>query len=248
MATGRPGRPVLLFRSASFRVMIGRKIEKEACMSMEIPLLAVRDVSYSLAGKTLLAPVSFTLQQHEFVWLTGPSGSGKTTLLKIIASLLSPDSGSVALRGEEIGTLSPERWRQQVSYCFQTPQLFGATVYDNLAFPWQLRQQQPEKRALQQSLAQLDLAPEMLEQPIAGLSGGERQRVALLRHLQFPPAVLLLDEVTSALDTENKARVKQLIQQTMAQHAMSVLWISHDGQETGDGARVITLTRMEAAQ
>lgn len=217
-------------------------------MSMEIPVLAVRDVSYRLADKTLLAPLSFTLQQHELVWLTGPSGSGKTTLLKIIASLLAPSSGTLALHGKDSATLRPETWRQQVSYCFQTPQLFGMTVYDNLAFPWQIRQQQPEKRALQASLAQLDLAPDMLEQPIAALSGGERQRVALLRNVQFPPALLLLDEVTSALDGENKARVKQLIQQIMAERAMSVLWISHDPQETGDGSRIISLSGMEAAQ
>ncbi|MGD8106717.1 iron efflux ABC transporter ATP-binding subunit FetA [Pantoea sp. FN0302] len=217
-------------------------------MAMEIPLLAVRDVSYRLADKMLLAPLSFTLQQHEIVWLTGASGSGKTTLLKILASLLPPSSGSIALRGEESTTLKPETWRRQVSYCFQTPQLFGESVYDNLAFPWLIRQQRPEKQALRASLAQLNVDPEILEQPIGDLSGGERQRVALLRNLQFPPAVLLLDEVTSALDTENKAQVKQLIRQTVQQQPMSVLWISHDPQEIDDGSRIISLTRMDAAQ
>ena len=64
--------------------------------------------------------------------------------------------------------------------------------------------------------------------------------MALLRNLQFPPALLLLDEVTSALDAENKAQVKTLIQQMARQHGMSVLWISHDAQETADGARVIS--------
>ena len=217
-------------------------------MTMDIPLLAVRDVSYRLADKTLLAPCSFTLQPQEFAWISGPSGSGKTTLLKILAALLTPTGGSIAFRGADIATLRPETYRQQVSYCFQSPQLFGATVYDNLAFPWQIRRQQPEKRALQASLAQLELAPEMLDQPIAALSGGERQRVALLRNLQFPPALLLLDEVTSALDAQNKARVKQLIRHTATQRAMSVLWISHDTQEIADGARVIKLSGMEAAQ
>ncbi|MFD1802903.1 iron efflux ABC transporter ATP-binding subunit FetA [Mixta tenebrionis] len=218
-------------------------------MSTEIPLLAVRDVSYRLAENYLLAPISFTLQAQEFAWLTGPSGSGKTTLMKIIASLLSPGTGSILFRGEDIASLAPERYRRQVSCCFQTPQLFGATVYDNLAFPWQIRQQQPDRQALLADLAQLNLPPELLDKAIDGLSGGERQRVALLRNLQFPPALLLLDEVTSALDADNKALVKQLIQQTARRHAMSVLWISHDAQETGDGARVISLAPgMETAQ
>ncbi|YCH31824.1 ATP-binding cassette domain-containing protein [Erwinia sp. D4-22] len=217
-------------------------------MAMDTPALAVGDVSYRLADKVLLAPLSFTLHQHEWVWLTGPSGSGKTTLLKILAGLLAPTTGSIALRGEEMTALKPEAWRQQVAYCFQTPQLFGASVYDNLAFPWQIRQRRPDKQALRASLAQLNLAPDILEQPIADLSGGERQRVGLLRYLQFPPAVLLLDEVTSALDNENKARVKQLIRQTAQQRSMSVLWISHDPQEIDDGARIISLTRTEARQ
>ncbi|UQY45444.1 ATP-binding cassette domain-containing protein [Erwinia sp. PK3-005] len=217
-------------------------------MAMDTPALAVGDVSYWLADKVLLAPLSFTLHQHEWVWLTGPSGSGKTTLLKILAGLLAPTTGSIALRGEEMTALKPEAWRQQVAYCFQTPQLFGASVYDNLAFPWQIRQRRPDKQALRASLAQLNLAPDILEQPIADLSGGERQRVGLLRYLQFPPAVLLLDEVTSALDNENKARVKQLIRQTAQQRSMSVLWISHDPQEIDDGARIISLTRTEARQ
>ena len=218
-------------------------------MTTETPLLAVRDVSYRLAEKTLLAPLSFTLRPQEFAWLTGPSGSGKTTLLKIIASLLTPTSGSVTLNGKSSDQLGPEAWRRQVSYCFQTPQLFGDTVYDNLAFPWQIRQQSPQRQALRDSLAQLNLAPDLLDKPIDALSGGERQRVALLRNLQFPPALLLLDEVTSALDAENKARVNALIQQTAQRHAMSVLWISHDAQETADGARIITLSsEREAAQ
>ena len=216
-------------------------------MTMEMPALTVRDVSYRLADKTLLAPLSFTLQRQEFAWISGPSGSGKTTLLKIIASLLSPTAGTVALYGEDIAAVPPQSWRQQVSYCFQTPQLFGATVYDNLALPWQIRQQRPEKSALCASLAQLNLAPDMLDAPIDALSGGERQRVALLRHMQFPPAILLLDEVTSALDEQNKAGVKQFIRQTAAQRAMSVLWISHDPAEINDGARIISLSGKEAA-
>lgn len=218
-------------------------------MSTETPLLAVKNVSYRLAEKSLLAPISFTLHRQEFAWLTGPSGSGKTTLLKIIASLLTPTGGSVTLNGKSSDDLGPEAWRRQVSYCFQTPQLFGDTVYDNLAFPWQIRQRQPEKQALCDQLAQLNLAPDLLDKPIDALSGGERQRVALLRNLQFPPALLLLDEVTSALDAENKAQVKTLIQQMARQHGMSVLWISHDAQETADGARVISLgLNTEAAQ
>ncbi len=73
------------------------------------------------------------LNAGEFKLITGPSGCGKSTLLKIVASLISPDTGDILFEGEEIATLKPETYRQQVFG--QTPVLFGDTVYDNLIFP-----------------------------------------------------------------------------------------------------------------
>ncbi len=77
----------------------------------------------------------FSLRAGEFKLITGPSGCGKSTLLKIVASLISPTSGTLLFEGEDVSTLKPEIYRQQVSYCAQTPTLFGDTVYDNLIFP-----------------------------------------------------------------------------------------------------------------
>jgi ABC-type iron transport system FetAB ATPase subunit len=87
---------------------------------------------------TILNNINFQLRAGEFKLITGPSGCGKSTLLKIIASLLSPTSGRL-FSPKDIATLSPETYRQQVSYCAQTPALFGDSVYDNLVFPWQIR-------------------------------------------------------------------------------------------------------------
>ncbi|STT81562.1 YbbL ABC transporter ATP-binding protein [Klebsiella pneumoniae] len=69
-------------------------------------------------------------------------------MLKIIASLLSPTSGRLFFDDADVATLSPERYSQQVSYCAQTPALFGDSVYDNLIFPWQIRNKQPDPQAL----------------------------------------------------------------------------------------------------
>jgi putative ABC transport system ATP-binding protein len=90
-------------------------------------------------------------------------------LLKIIASLLSPTSRFFADR--DITTLSPETYRQQVSYCAQTPALFGDSVYDNLIFPWQIRRQQPDPAALVADLQRFGLAENTLEKSINELSG-----------------------------------------------------------------------------
>lgn len=217
-------------------------------MSADSPLLAVQDVTLAVQGRTLLAPVSLQLYAGETLLLTGPSGSGKSTLLKIIASLLEPDSGQILFQQRDIYSLKVEHYRQQVSYCFQTPQLFGDTVYDNLALPWQLRQQQPSREQLVAALRSLHLSADMLDKNVAGLSGGEKQRVALLRNLQFLPQILLLDEVTSALDEPNKQRVNQLIAALVAEKGLAVIRISHDVQEIDAAEHILRLTPPAAGE
>ncbi|MCU5775295.1 iron ABC transporter ATP-binding protein FetA [Erwiniaceae bacterium BAC15a-03b] len=211
-------------------------------MSTVTPLLDVQDVSYAAEGRQLLAPVSLTLNAGEFVLLTGSSGSGKSTLLKIMASLLSPSAGDIWFKGEPITALKAESYRQQVSYCFQTPALFGTTVYDNLAFPWQIRQKKADREGLKHWLNRVNLPAESLDKKIGQLSGGEKQRVALLRNLQFLPQVLLLDEITSALDEENKQLTHQLIAALVKEEGTAVVWISHDSAEISQAQRVVTLT------
>ncbi|PKH26270.1 iron ABC transporter ATP-binding protein FetA [Enterobacterales bacterium CwR94] len=210
-------------------------------MSKSPPLLDVQHVSFSQDAKTYLAPTSLQLSAGEIVILTGPSGSGKSTLLKVIAELLTPTGGQILLEGQPQASMQPERWRQEVSYCFQTPQLFGETVWDNLAFPWLIRHQTPERAVLATWMNRVHLTAEQLDSPIDALSGGEKQRVALLRNLQFMPKVLLLDEITSALDEENKTNIRQLIAGLAEKQGVAVLWVSHDRTEIDQAQRVVTL-------
>ncbi len=205
------------------------------------PLLDVQDVAFSVGDRQLLKPVSLQLYQGDCVLLTGPSGSGKSTFLKILASLITPTSGQVFFRNSDITTLRAEAYRQQVSYCFQTPQLFGQTVYDNLALPWQIRRQKPQRDKLVAALESVNLSPDMLNKPVEQLSGGEKQRVGLLRNLQFMPEVLLLDEVTSALDEENRLSVLSLINRISAEEKVAVVRISHDVNDIQQAEQVLRL-------
>lgn len=205
------------------------------------PLLDVQDVAFSVGDRQLLKPVSLQLNQGDCVLLTGPSGSGKSTFLKILASLITPTSGQLFFRNSEITTLKAETYRQQVSYCFQTPQLFGQTVYDNLALPWQIRRQKPQRDKLVAALESVNLSPDMLNKPVEQLSGGEKQRVGLLRNLQFMPEVLLLDEVTSALDEENRLSVLSLINRISAEEKVAVVRISHDVNDIQQAEQVLRL-------
>jgi putative ABC transport system ATP-binding protein len=204
-------------------------------------LLDVQDVAFSVGDRQLLKPVSLQLYQGDCVLLTGPSGSGKSTFLKILASLITPTSGQLYFRNSDITTLRAEAYRQQVSYCFQTPQLFGQTVYDNLALPWQIRRQKPQRDKLVAALESVNLSPDMLNKPVEQLSGGEKQRVGLLRNLQFMPEVLLLDEVTSALDEENRLSVLSLINRISAEEKVAVVRISHDVNDIQQAEQVLRL-------
>ena len=210
-------------------------------MDNVLPLLDVQDVAFSVGDRQLLRPVSLQLHQGDSVLLTGPSGSGKSTFLKILASLITPTSGRILFRSSDIVTLKAEEYRQQVSYCFQTPQLFGQTVYDNLVLPWQIRRLKPQQDKMVAALESVNLSPDMLNTPVEQLSGGEKQRVGLLRNLQFMPQVLLLDEVTSALDEENRLAVLSLINRISAEEKVAVVRISHDVNDIQQAEQVLRL-------
>ena len=158
-----------------------------------------------------------------------------------MASLLSPTEGTLLFEGQDVASLSPESYRQQVSYCVQTPALFGDTVYDNLIFPWQIRHKTPEPERFINDLARFGLAQETLIQSINALSGGEKQRVSLIRNLQFLPKVLLLDEITSALDDTNKRNVNEIIHRYVREQNIAVLWVTHDANEISHADDVIRL-------
>ncbi|BEN70875.1 iron efflux ABC transporter ATP-binding subunit FetA [Serratia marcescens] len=211
-------------------------------------ILRLDDIHYQIDNQVILDSVSFTLGEGEFKLITGPSGCGKSTLLKIISSLMDPTSGNLYFDGRAIAEMSPEAYRKQVSYCFQTPALFGNTVYDNLALPYQIRQQSPDERKMQADLARFGLPEAMLTKGINELSGGEKQRVSLIRNLQFMPRVLLLDEITSALDEENKRNVNEIVHQLVAEHRLAVLWVTHDTEEIAHADEVITLRAHGAEQ
>ena len=204
-------------------------------------ILRLENVGFQADGVTILNEINFQLRAGEFKLITGPSGCGKSTLLKIIASLQSPTSGSIFFAGKDINDLTPETYRQQVSYCAQTPALFGDSVYDNLIFPWQIRQKQPDPKALVADLARFGLAKNTLEKSINELPGGEKQRVSLIRNLQFLPQVLLLDEITSALDESNKKNVNEIIHRYASEKNIAVLWVTHDSNEIAHADEVITL-------
>lgn len=196
----------------------------------------------------IIQDLSFEIQKGEFVSITGPSGSGKSTVLKYLAQLLDPRlkvSGDYQLMGKAVSEYTPVELRQHVAYFFQTPSLFGETVRDNLAFPYEIRHQAFDQKRAEQLLQEVDLSASFLNKSITSLSGGERQRVALVRNLMFPAEVLLLDEISSALDYATRQIIWRMLNQYRQDHEATILMISHMDEEHEMTDRKIEITKLQ---
>ena len=167
-----------------------------------------------------VGPVDLWLAPSECLALSGPSGAGKSRLLRAIADL-DAHEGSVFCRGTAAGDLRPSEWRRRVGMLAADSQWWRDRVEEHFDTPPPTAQ-----------LLALDLAPDLLGEPLARLSSGERQRFALLRLLANRPRVLLLDEPTANLDPDNVIRVEKLVADYIATGDAAVLWVSHDPLQT----------------
>ena len=190
--------------------------------------------------KIILEEISLSVEAGAHLTITGPSGSGKSSLLKLLAALVFPSSGRIVYQGRDLEDLDPVAYRREVSYCFQQPLLFGQTVRDNMAFPFEIRQLPFDQERVLSALARLNLGPEFLEKPIKELSGGEKQRVALVRNLLFEPKVLLLDEVSSGLDEKTKHVLRTFLKD-LQQEGVTLIEVTHDQQEIEAAEQLLTI-------
>ena len=201
-------------------------------------ILELKHIQYSADKKQILQDVSFKVNKGDFLTLIGPSGAGKSTILRLIANLISANSGDILYQEKNISSLNPVQYRREVSYCFQQPSLFGQTVRDNLIFPYEIRRQKFDKAKAVEALKEVDLGADFLDKKITELSGGEKQRVALIRNLLFKPDVLLLDEVTTGLDDHSKEIVHNLIKKVHQQDT-TIIQVTHDNDEIKNAIKTI---------
>lgn len=204
-------------------------------------LLELQHVGYRVGDTPILQDVNLKIDKQEWVTIAGPSGSGKSTLVRIIASLLSKTSGELQFAGQPIESYDPIAYRRRVSYAFQQPTLFGETVADNLAFPYQIRQEPFDQQRAITALEYVGLGEADLTKHVTDLSGGQRQRIALLRNVMIYPEVLILDEVTAGLDAENKTFVWNMIQHFNQDDHLTIIAITHDQSEIESAKRLVTI-------
>ncbi|GMA63615.1 phosphate ABC transporter ATP-binding protein [Alicyclobacillus fastidiosus] len=195
------------------------------------------DLFLCIGEEELLRGVSGKVEAGRIVVLIGPSGAGKSTLMSVCNLMRSPTAGSVYVEGREVRDWPVRKLRQKVGMVFQSPTIFPGTVEENLAYGLKLHGQSlHDPRSL---LHDIGLEADLLSRPGAELSGGQKQRVALGRTLAMKPDILLLDEVTSALDVHAKLEVERTILRLHEQRHTSMLWVTHDLEQARRVADVV---------
>ncbi|HET7602888.1 MAG TPA: ABC transporter ATP-binding protein [Gemmatimonadales bacterium] len=191
----------------------------------------VEGVVKRFGATTALDGVSLRVEPGKFVSLLGPSGCGKTTLLRIIGGFESPDAGRIAIHGQRVDGLPPNR--RPVNTVFQRYALFPhKTVFENIAFPLVLRRVPvAQQREAVQRMLDLVRLPGIESRSPAQLSGGQSQRVALARALVGQPQVLLLDEPLAALDLKLRKAMQLELRRIQEELGTSFLYVTHDQEE-----------------
>ncbi|HXF52683.1 MAG TPA: ABC transporter ATP-binding protein [Hyphomicrobiaceae bacterium] len=193
----------------------------------------------------ILKGIDLQLKGGELTLLMGPSGSGKTTLLSILGCILSPSGGHVEIAGLSTAGLNSEGLadlrRRHVGFVFQSYNLFPTlTALENVLLALDVRDDDsadPYEKA-REALAAVGLSHRANSYP-AKLSGGEKQRVAIARALAGSPSVILADEPTAALDSENGKAVMALLAQVAQDPRRAVLAVTHDHRTLGYADRIL---------
>lgn len=184
---------------------------------------------------TILRQIQGEIPEGNIVTVVGPSGAGKSTLLSLMNLLRTPTRGQVRVQGREVRRWPVAELRRTVGMVFQQPVMLPGTVAENLTVGPKLRGTTlVDGEGL---LHMVGLAPEFLRQPAEALSGGQKQRVALARVLANQPQILLLDEVTSALDPVSSQGIEDLVVQLNRSLGVTIVWVTHhlqQAQRVGD--------------
>ena len=214
--------------------------------SKENPIVKIENVSkFYQAGQNqvvALSGISLEIQPGDFSTIMGPSGGGKTTLLNCIGGLDSPDEGEIYFNGQQMTTMLDKQLtelrREQIGFVFQFFNLLPTlTLRENVELPLLLAQSSKGKENRIDSLLEYVGLLHRAQSFPAELSGGEMQRVAIARALVHQPALLLADEPTGNLDSENGVKILELMKQASIDFKTTVVVVTHNPQIAKYGNR-----------
>jgi putative ABC transport system ATP-binding protein len=213
-------------------------------------LLEVNDINKTYgtgeAAVNALKNVSFSVPKGEFVAIVGESGSGKSTLLNMIGALDTPTSGNVRIDGNDIFRMNDEKLtifrRRNIGFIFQAYNLIPElSVEQNITFPVLLDYKKPDKAYVEEILTVLSLQDRRGHLP-RQLSGGQQQRVAIGRALITRPMLILADEPTGNLDSQNSGEVISLLKTASKRYQQTIIMITHNRSIASTADRVLQVS------
>ena len=213
-------------------------------------LLEVKALSKTYGSKETevqaLKNVSFDVPKGEFVAIVGESGSGKSTLLNMIGALDTPTEGKIYIDGKDILSMSDSAQtifrRRNIGFIFQAFNLIPElTVEQNILFPVLLDYQKPDMEYLEELLTILNLQERRHHLP-GQLSGGQQQRVAIGRALFTRPSLILADEPTGNLDSQNTDEVIALLKETSKKYEQTIIMITHSRSIAQTADRILQVS------
>lgn len=194
-------------------------------------------VCYTIDSLSILTNITGNFYKGKITTLVGPSGAGKTTLLKMCNGLLSPSSGTITIENKPIQSYEPTALRRLVGIALQSAPAIRGTVYENISLPLTLQNQTLSKENAISFLEDVGLDESFLLKHATELSGGQRQKVSIARTLVNQSNILLLDEITSALDPTSVHDIEELILKINKKYNVTMIWITHNieqAQKIGD--------------
>ncbi len=210
-------------------------------------MIEVKNIWKSFGTLEVLKGVNLEVKKGEIVAIIGKSGAGKTTLLQIIGTLDRPSKGEVLIDGTDVFAMKDKDLaafrNKHIGFIFQFHQLLPEfTALENVCIPAMIAREKESayKARATQLLTDLGLGERMHHKPNE-LSGGEKQRVAAARALMMNPDIILADEPTGSLDSQNKKELSQLLQQLRKQYGQTILLVTHDKELAGIADRVIEI-------
>jgi putative ABC transport system ATP-binding protein len=211
------------------------------------PILEAKGLArdYDEGQVKALRGVNFAIQEGEFVAITGPSGCGKSTLLQLLGALDQPTSGELFYRGNSIpDDPNPAAYRaSEIGFIFQAFHLLPTfTAAENVQLPmFESNRSASERRERARELLKLVGLENRVDHFPSKLSGGERQRVAIARSLANEPSLLLADEPTGNLDSENAHAVLDLIIRLQQEHGRTMVMVTHDPTIAQRAGRILQM-------
>ena len=192
------------------------------------PAITFSNISFNVHNTEILRNITGSIYKGKITTLIGPSGAGKTTLLKMCNGLISASSGSISINGQNIESFEPTALRRYVGLALQSAPILRTTVFENLALPRKLQQQDLSKEDALSSLQAVGLDADFLTRQATDLSGGQKQKLSIARTLINKSEILLLDEITSALDPFSVREIEELIVKLNEQFGVTIIWITHN--------------------